>query len=113
MTCGGGVGNAEKYLKRLCEQKNFIYMGCAEIVMPENYIAMYPAPEEMEAKMIVKKALPEIQKAAEYIRDGKNLPEMKITTRDKIKSSIVNDLYYPLYVHADKFYAKDTCIGCG
>ena len=48
MTCGGGVGNAEKYLKRLCEQKNFIYMGCAEIVMPENYIAMYPAPEEME-----------------------------------------------------------------
>ena len=113
MTCGGGVGNAEKYLKRLCEQKNFIYMGCAEIVMPENYIAMYPAPEEMEAKMIVKKALPEIQKAAEYIRDGKKLPEMRITTRDKIKSSIVNDLYYPLCVHADKFYAKDTCVGCG
>lgn len=113
MTCGGGIGNAEKYLQKLCEQKHFTYMGCAEIVMPENYIAMYPAPEEMEAKMIVTKAVPEIRKAAEYIRDGRKLPEIKITLQDKIKSGIINDIYYPVCVHADKFYAKDNCIGCG
>lgn len=113
MTCGGGIGNAEKYLQKLCEQKHFIYMGCAEIVMPENYIAMYPAPEEMEAKMIVTKAVPEIRKAAEYIRDDRKLPEIKISLQDKIKSGIINDIYYPVCVHADKFYVKDNCIGCG
>ena len=34
------MGNTPKYLKQLCEQKKFTYMGCAEIVMPENYIAI-------------------------------------------------------------------------
>ncbi len=31
-------------------------MGCAEVVMPENYIAMFNAPEKEEAVKIVKKA---------------------------------------------------------
>lgn len=34
MTCGGSIGNADKYLKRLCEYKNMHYLGCYEIVMP-------------------------------------------------------------------------------
>ncbi len=44
-TCGESMGNMPKYLRRLCEQKKFTYMGCAEVVMPENYIAMFNAPE--------------------------------------------------------------------
>ena len=48
-TCGDSMGNTPKYLKRLCEQKKFTYMGCAEVIMPENYIAMFNAPEKPEA----------------------------------------------------------------
>ena len=49
MTCGDGIGNAGAYLEKLCKKKGFEYMGCAEIVMPENYVAMFPVPEEDEA----------------------------------------------------------------
>ena len=49
MNCGGEIGNAEKYLKKLCENVGFEYMGVKEIVMPENYIALFDAPDENEA----------------------------------------------------------------
>ena len=32
---------------------------------------------------------------------------------DRIKSGIVNYLFYPVMVHAKKFYASDHCISCG
>ena len=49
MTCGDGIGNAAKYARKLCEDKVFIYMGCAGILMPENYLAMFRVPSEEEA----------------------------------------------------------------
>lgn len=51
MTCGDGIGNAAKYARKLCEDKVFIYMGCAGILMPENYLAMFRVPSEEEAKI--------------------------------------------------------------
>ncbi len=41
MDCGGEIGNAAKYNRRLAKQKHLQYMGTAQIVMPENYIAMF------------------------------------------------------------------------
>ena len=41
MTCGGDIGNAAKYINRLCNEKNMILMGVGEIVMPENFITMF------------------------------------------------------------------------
>jgi len=49
LTCGSSMGNAEKYLKALCREKGLNYRGCAEIVMPENYIAMFEAPDREKA----------------------------------------------------------------
>lgn len=34
------MGNMPKYLSEICGQKTFTYMGCGEVVMPENYIAI-------------------------------------------------------------------------
>ena len=42
LTCGGSIGNAGKYLARLCSGKGMDYRGCAAIPMPENYIALFP-----------------------------------------------------------------------
>ena len=63
MNCGGEIGNAEKYLKKLCENVGFEYMGVKEIVMPENYIALFDAPDENEARQIIEKAQPVINAA--------------------------------------------------
>lgn len=37
MDCGGEIGNAAKYNRQLCDKKGFVYMGTAQILMPENY----------------------------------------------------------------------------
>ncbi len=45
MTCGSEIGNAARYNRQLARQKKLRYMGTAQIVMPENYIAMFNAPQ--------------------------------------------------------------------
>ena len=53
MNCGSEIGNASQYNRRLAERKRLRYMGTAQIVMPENYIAMFDAPHAAEAREIV------------------------------------------------------------
>jgi len=113
MTCGGDNGNAQEYLKRLCTSKGVEYMGCAEIVMPENYVAMFDVPNEHEASEIIKAAKPVIEKTAEFIKMGKPFPNKEVRMADKLKSGIVNKVFYKFFVKADKFYTTDECIGCG
>lgn len=113
MTCGGAIGNAGKYAEDLCGKKGFRYMGCQQIVMPENYIAMFPVPGEEEAKKIIAGAQPLIAQTGDLIREGKALPERKIGLTDKLSSGPVNRVFYRLFVHAKKFYSTADCIGCG
>lgn len=112
MTCGGDIGNAGKYIRRLCKEKDFVYKGCAEIVMPENYIALFTTPNRKEALSIIEKAEPAIARAAKDIYEGRTLAPYEAAFSAKIKSSLVNTLFYPLCVHAKKFYATDACVGC-
>ena len=95
MTCGGNIGNAGRYLKKLARSKGLDYRGCAQIVMPENYIAMFTTPTREEAAGIIRGSLRAIDEAARQI------------------SSIVNILFYPMFVHAKKFQATNACTSCG
>ena len=70
MTCGSEIGNAAKYNRVLCTEKQLTYMGTAQIVMPENYIAMFNAPQTEEARQIVAKAEPDIDRVISAIRAG-------------------------------------------
>ncbi len=74
MDCGSEIGNAAKYNRQLAEQKHLRYMGTAQIVMPENYIAMFDAPEAEEARKIVEKAEPDIDAAIAHIKAGQPFP---------------------------------------
>lgn len=113
MTCGGSIGNAGKYVQKLCRKKDFTFMGCQEIVMPENYIAMFPVPEEPEAIAVVMRAEPVIERTAEIIEKGGHFDEKKPSFGDRLSSSIVNELFYAVFVKDKKFYASEACIGCG
>lgn len=113
MNCGEDIGNAEKYLKKLCQKKRLSFKGVKEIVMPENYIALYNAPEPIEAKQIIERARPEIKDCAMKISSNDVFQKTTTSVLDKLKSSLVNDVFYPFVVKADKFNVGDTCIGCG
>ncbi len=113
MTCGSNIGNAGRYLKKLCAGKGMNYKGCFEIIMPENYIAMFSAPKRDEALEIIQRAEGQIDSAAHLIKSGKAFPRQKITLKDRIESGIVNDVFSPFCVSAKQFYATDVCISCG
>lgn len=113
LTCGDEIGNAEKYLRRLCAKTGLSYKGCAEIIMPENYIAMFDAPDESASRQIIRNADPVIDKVAEQIIAGSALPPNPVGMADRFKSSMVNAVFYPMFVHAKKFHADDRCVGCG
>lgn len=113
MTCGGNIGNAGKYLKQFCAFKKMDYKGCFPVVMPENYIAMFPVPTKEEALNIIGKAENEIDKAISFVKKSKSFPESSLTLTDRMNSSIVNFAFYPLFVHAKKFTVNAKCISCG
>lgn len=74
---------------------------------------MFRASEEEEAREIIEEALPQIQEIAETVRDGRRLIIGKISFSDVVKSSLVNDLFYPMFISAKKFRTTDLCMGCG
>lgn len=113
MTCGAGVGNAEKYLRQLCEKKGLTFKGLLPVVMPENYIAMFPVPDDRAARVLIKKADKVVEKAVPAIKAGESLPAVKAGLAGKAMSSLVNTVFTRGVVTAKPFYAKDACIGCG
>ena len=113
MTCGDDIGNAEKYLKKLCAKIGKEYMGCAYFRMPENYIAMFTAPNAEQASRIIAKQTEKIDAAARVIASGKSFDKVKVDFIGKLKSGIVNTAFYALCVKSDKFYATDDCVACG
>ena len=113
MTCGSEIGNADKYNRELCTEKAISCMGTAQIVMPENFIAMFNAPTVEEARRIVAKAEPFIDRAIAAIRAGHMFSPPRKKLYDRIASSAVNPVFYLLFVKANPFTASDVCIGCG
>ena len=112
MTCGDENGNADKYNQKLSRLKGFMYKGTFEVVMPENYIALFDTPNSDKAKKIICLAKDKIKKIVDDISSCKEII-YKPNLRDKFKSGFVNCIFYPVFVSSKKFYVKDSCIGCG
>lgn len=113
LTCGDSAGDAAPYAKRLCARNELNFLGRAEVVMPENYIAIYEAPSPEKEAEIIKKALPELTRIAEIIKQQKPLSPPTPTARDWIKSAVINPWFYTFIVSAKGFYATDACTNCG
>lgn len=113
MDCGGEIGNASPYIEKLCRAKGFEYMGVFEIVMPENYIALFGAPDREEAAKIISSAEPSVAECARLIASDKKFPPHKVGVADKLKSGIVNDVFYKFVISDKKFVVGDKCVSCG
>lgn len=110
LTCRGSIGNAGKYLAKLCQKKNMRYCGCMGITMPENYIALFSTPTQEEALQTIDQTEPAIDQAIRHMKDGTTFPQTEISFKDTINSGIINDLFYPLFVHSNKFNATSVCM---
>ena len=113
MTCGSEIGNAAQYNRALCQEKQLTYMGTVQIIMPENYIAMFNAPQAEEARQIVDRAEPDIDRVISAIRAGQEFTLPRNNLYDRFMSGPVNPVFYSFFVKANAFTASDDCTGCG
>lgn len=113
MTCGSAIGHAERFQKSMCEDVNLNWRGTAEILMPENYTAMFPVPDAEETEQIIAAALPQAKQTAELIMNGKDLPLRRITAADRLKSGFINESFYRFGVSEKGFFTTEACTGCG
>lgn len=113
MDCGSETGNAQKGIEELCTAKGFEFKGMAEIKMPENYIAVFSAPDEKTAEKLLRIGERKVLRAAELIKDGKELKTKKAGPLGSFLSGPVNWGFYKFIIGDRKFYVTDKCISCG
>ena len=113
MTCGSEIGDADRYNRRLCQAKGLTCMGTAQLVMPENYIAMFNAPQVEEARQIVARAEPDIDNVIAAVRENRAFPPPRRSFYDRFMSGPVNPIFYSCFVKASAFTVGDACTGCG
>lgn len=116
MTCGGETSNAIGHVKKLCKYKGWDLQGFAEVVMPDNYIILFPGIDKAKTKNIIENAEPLINRISVDIHNGNRFfiaPQKGIV--GKLESSdIMNRIFYTLLVHAKGFHVKETkCVSCG
>ncbi|MDD3335916.1 MAG: EFR1 family ferrodoxin [Eubacteriales bacterium] len=113
LTCGSDCGNAAAYAARLCQKKNFEFYGLSSVVMPENYLAMFPTPSPLEAETILEKAKAPVEALSGIIGKGERFPNACPTVMDRLKSGPVHWFFYPFCVHDRGFTVSDACVSCG
>lgn len=112
LTCGNSVGNAGVYAKKLCEQVGFNFRGLAPIIMPENYLAMFPTPDKYQCQEIIEKSKPHVELLAKKIQKGEDFSELRVSLIGKLQSSIINLTFYPFIVKDKDFTVSNDCVSC-
>ena len=109
LTCGSGTGQAKAHAEKICKELSMEYMGLTSILMPENYITLFHAPEADEAVGIIRASKPQVENIAQQIlihhsvKDSYSGPAMP---------ELLYRLFYKIFVTDKKFRVKDNCIGC-
>ena len=70
MTCGSEIGNAGSRIAALCADIGLDYRGVLEVVMPENYVAMFYVPGAEESAQIIAAAQPSIDCGIACVQRG-------------------------------------------
>jgi ferredoxin len=113
MTCGGETGDAQRGLAALCKEKNFVDRGLLPVVLPDNYLVMFPAPKPGEAEEKLAAAKPRLLEAARRIQAGQAFDPLPTGLLARLKSGPINAGMYRFYIRPSRFYATDACVSCG
>lgn len=63
------AGAAEKYCKKIIEQKSMTFTGFKGLCMPDNYLVSNRMPEKEEVIAEIRKSYPEIREAANAVKN--------------------------------------------
>lgn len=113
LTCGSSVGQADKYARNFFKHKTELkFQGLQYVIMPDNYIIMFDAPQAKEAKEIIRQSEPKIKELAQSIIKQDKFAMMKYHLGSIAESSFVNLSFYRFMMKDKGFYATDKCVSC-
>lgn len=111
ITCGDSIAGADQQFAGILAQRGYAVSSTFPLIMPGNYVFMYDSPSPAEQKTKLDNADKQIITIISAIKQNKT---------DGYSSGAVSRLItaaiYPIYKNrrkTAKFYAEDTCIGCG
>ena len=113
VNCGSTVGGTYTYAKDDFAKKGLKMKGFAAIDMPENYIAIFKAPDEKKADEIIAKGRERIIRIARMIKNNESFFNRTNKGYGKPLSIILNKPFYRLTVSSKGFHTLDNCNGCG
>lgn len=107
-TCVSEAGSACKQIK-----KKYGLNSCYSINMPNNYILSSNVDSDDVIIETVKKAKVQIKNICQDIIERKDAFRVTEGSYAVVKTKIIGPLFNKFARTTDKFYAEDTCIGCG
>ena len=111
LTCGGGSYGAPEMLAKALHARGVRLDAAFTVVMPKNYVLLFRTPEPEERDRILAAASDRLDTVrASVARREKT--GVHVTVRDRLYSGGM----YPSYLSGRKtakFYADETCVGCG
>lgn len=113
LNAGDSAGGAKKKLIDLCDEKGFGFKGMCELVMPENYTALFTAPSDAVIKEQFNRADVIIKEFAKVVEDRAFYKSKDAGFVKNFLTNIVNPVFFRFIVKDKKFEVSDKCISCG
>lgn len=108
ITCGGGISQAGAVLKKMLSKHGIDLNYVSSLLMPDNSMLFYQIPSIEQSKERLENAEKRIKEIRESIE--------RHATVSIGDSTVLSDLVgvgYKMCNKTAKFYATDSCIGCG
>lgn len=112
-TCAGSVGAASIDAQKICEAKKLEYKGIKQIIMPQNYIALFKMTEKAECELRYENALKTADEMASLIKSDNTLDMATPSKFEYIATKLVEKMYNGPFTKTKNFYVTDGCVGCG
>ena len=110
-TCGGNPAAAAEMLAKKLHARGIVLHAAFPVTMPENYVLMFRIEDEAKNARILADAAAELEQIRKAVAARAKLG-LHVTVRDRLLTAGL----YPTYLHGRKtakFFADDTCVGCG
>ena len=100
---------------KIAARKHMTYMGCADVVMPKNYVAssFSFANNEKEIHFLLENAIYESEKIANAIRYGRKLKARHVYMAEKAIILPLVPVWTKYMQPSAPFHTTDKCMGCG
>lgn len=111
-TCAGGMGACPTYWKEIAKEKKFDYMGCEQVVMPQNYLVFFHTKNKETSLKIVQDSHSKVEEIIACISKQKAISMKEPTSMEIISTKLILKPYYDLFINDKAFIVKDSCVGC-